>query len=76
MGKSGRVSSWSRSYGSFTYDDDLLRIAHQWSQQGKTHWGIIYVHEQKLSVGECIRRLASYDLLTDPEKMKNRIEFL
>jgi predicted nuclease of predicted toxin-antitoxin system len=42
----------------FTHDDDFLRIAHAWLQQGREHWGVIYVHEQKLSVGECIRRLA------------------
>jgi len=36
----------------FTHDVDFLRIASQ-----REHPGIIYVHQQKLSVGECIKRL-------------------
>jgi hypothetical protein len=40
------------------------------------HWGIIYVHEQKLSIGECIRRLLDYALLLEAEDMRNRVEFL
>jgi predicted nuclease of predicted toxin-antitoxin system len=36
----------------FTYDADFLRMA-----MSKPHLGIIYVHQQKLSIGECIKRL-------------------
>lgn len=60
----------------FTHDDDFLCLAHDWLQQGKEHEGIIYVHEQKLSVGECIRRLMGYALILNAEGMKNRVEFL
>jgi len=35
-----------------THDVDFLRIALH-----KQHQGIIYVHQQKLSTGECLRRL-------------------
>jgi hypothetical protein len=44
--------------------------------QGKEHWGVIYVYEQKLGIGECIRRLIDYALFLEAEEMKNRIEFL
>lgn len=60
----------------FTHDDDFLRLAHEWTQRGKEHWGIIYVHEQKFGIGECIRRLLDYVLTLAPEEMKGRVEFL
>ncbi len=60
----------------FTHDDDFLRLAHDWLKQGKEHEGIIYVHEQKYSVGECIRHLMDYALALKAEDMKNRVEFL
>ena len=60
----------------FTHDEDFIRLAHEWVQQGQEHWGVIYVHEQKLSIGECIRRLMAYALAVEVEEMKNRIEFL
>jgi len=60
----------------FTHDADFLALAQQWTAQGKEHWGVIYVHEQKLGIGECIRRLVDYALFLDAEEMKNRIEFL
>lgn len=60
----------------FTHDDDFLRLAHEWAQQGREHCGIIYVHEQKLSIGHCIRRLVYVALLLKPHEIQNRIEFL
>ncbi len=57
----------------FTHDDDFLRLAHEWIRRGREHWGIIYVHEQKLGIGECVRRLLNYALI---EEMKGRVEFL
>jgi len=55
----------------FTHDVDFLRIASQ-----KEHPGIIYVHQQKLSVGECIRRLKTIVETKSPQEMRNRIIFL
>jgi hypothetical protein len=60
----------------FTHDDDFLRLAHEWTQRGKAHWGIIYVHQDKFSIGEYIRRLTDYALILEAEEMKNRVEFL
>ncbi|MGQ9629487.1 MAG: hypothetical protein ACUVXI_04115 [bacterium] len=42
----------------------------------KEHWGIIYVHEQKLGIGECIRRLMDYAFTVEAEGMRNRSEGL
>jgi hypothetical protein len=60
----------------FTHDDDILTLANQWLQEGKEHWGIIYVHQKRLSIGECIRRLVDYTIILEAEDMKNCVEFL
>jgi len=60
----------------FTHDNDFLRLNREWIQEGKEHWGIIYVHQDKFSVGEIIRHLMDYALILEAEEMKNRIEFL
>ena len=60
----------------FTHDDDLVSLAHKWRKQGKTHWGVIYVHQRKYGIGECIRRLKVLADLFEPEDFVNHIEFL
>jgi len=55
----------------FTHDVDFLRMASQ-----REHPGIIYVHQQKLSVGECIKRLKAIAETKSPEEMRNCIIFL
>jgi Domain of unknown function (DUF5615) len=60
----------------FSHDADFLRLARDWTQQGIGHTGIIYVQEQKLGVGECVRRLLDYALMLEADEMRNRIEFL
>lgn len=54
-----------------THDVDFLRIAIH-----KQHQGIIYVHQQKLSIGECIKRLKAIAETKSPDEMRNRIIFL
>lgn len=57
----------------FTHDDDFLsRVA----ESEIEHCGIIYVHQQHLSIGECIRRLKTIVETMSPEEMHNRILFL
>jgi len=55
----------------FTHDVGFLRMATE-----KEHLGIIYVHQQKLSVGDCIRRLKTLVETRSPEEMCNKIKFL
>jgi len=57
----------------FTHDDDFLSMA---SESEIEHCGIIYVHQEHLSIGECIRRLKSIVETMSPEEMHNRILFL
>jgi predicted nuclease of predicted toxin-antitoxin system len=55
----------------FTCDADFLRIALY-----KPHYGIIYVHQQKLTVGECIKRLKIISQTRTAQEMQNQIHFL
>ena len=60
----------------FTHDHHFLEIAKKLMEKGEEHWGVIFVEMNKLSVGECIRRLTLYAEILSPEEMKNQIEFL
>jgi predicted nuclease of predicted toxin-antitoxin system len=55
----------------FTHDADFLRIA-----MNKPHFGIIYVHQQKLSIGECVKRLKIIAETKSTQEMQNKIIFL
>ena len=57
----------------FTHDDDFLSMV---AGSEVEHWGIIYVHQQHLSIGECIRRLKTMVETMSPEEMHNRVLFL
>lgn len=60
----------------FTHDHHFVQIAEKFAGEGKEHWGVIFVEMNRLSVGECIKRLALYVELLSAEEMKNQIEFL
>ena len=55
----------------FTHDADFLRIASH-----KNYPGIIYVHRQKFSVGECVRKLKVIAETLSREQMYNKVIFL
>lgn len=57
----------------FTHDDDFLSLV---LELKKEHFGIIYVHQQRYKVGECIRRIKALVGTKTLEDIKNRIEFL
>lgn len=60
----------------FTHDEDFFRVVQAWTRSGKEHWGVIYVHQQRLGIGEMIRLLLEYALILESRDMKNRVEFL
>jgi len=45
-------------------------------RQNKIHAGIIIIPDQRYSIGEKVRRLASFVSRTSAEVMINRLEFL
>lgn len=60
----------------FTHDDDLLTIADHWQKIGKEHFRILFIHQERLTIGEIIRRIKLIVDILSPEDMKNHIEFL
>jgi predicted nuclease of predicted toxin-antitoxin system len=60
----------------FTHDTDFLQIAGRWMEEGKTHHGIIYCHQKRYSIGECVRKLRMLTSLLSSEDMVDHIEFL
>ncbi len=60
----------------FTHDADFLRIAAKWNDEGKTHCGVIYCHQNAYRIGDCIRNLKILATVLTSEDMINHIEFL
>ena len=60
----------------FTHDTDFLRIAAQWIDEGRTHFGVIYCHQAAYGIGDCIRNLKMLVTVLTQEDMIDHIEFL
>jgi hypothetical protein len=60
----------------FTHDDDLLREGARRQETGETFAGVIYAHQLKLTVGQCIEDLELITQATKPAEWINRITYL
>lgn len=60
----------------FTHDHHFVEIAIQKNLRGESHLGVIFVEMHRLSVGECVRRLALYADVLSAEEMIDAVEFL
>ena len=60
----------------FTQDDDLLREAAERQRHGVAFAGVIYGHQLKVTVGQCIRDLELLAKVNEPEDYANRVEYL
>ena len=60
----------------FSQDEDLLSIAAGLQARGIPFAGVIYVHQQRLAIGQCIQDLHVMAAALDPEEMKSRVEYL
>ena len=60
----------------FTHDTDFLQIAARWTDEGRTHYGIIYCHQKSYRIGEAISKLRMLSSVLTSEDMANHIEFL
>ncbi|MDJ1174089.1 DUF5615 family PIN-like protein [Roseofilum capinflatum] len=60
----------------FTQDDDFLVIANSRQQEGGKFSGVIYGHQQYLTVGECVRDLEIIAKASEPEDLVNQVQYL
>jgi hypothetical protein len=60
----------------FSQDEDLLIEASYRQAAGIPFGGVVYVHQQRLSVGECIDNLEIVAKASDWAEMRNRVLYL
>lgn len=60
----------------FSQDEDLLSEAAQRQQSGEFFAGVIYAHQLKVSIGQCIEDLELFAKVSEPEDFANRVEYL
>jgi Domain of unknown function (DUF5615) len=60
----------------FSQDDDLLKEASRRQAVGEQFAGVIYVHQERLTVGQIIQDLELICKASEPADLQNRVEFL
>lgn len=60
----------------FTQDDDFLVIANCRQQERVKFSGVIYGHQQYVTVGECVRDLEIIAKSSEPEDLVNQVQYL
>ncbi len=57
----------------FSQDDDLLREATQRQIEGVHFSGVVYAHQLRITIGECIRDLELVAGATEPQEMMDSV---
>jgi predicted nuclease of predicted toxin-antitoxin system len=60
----------------FSQDEDLLSEAAQRQYDGEPFAGVIYAHQLKVTIGQCIHDLELIAHVGEPEEFANRVEYL
>lgn len=60
----------------FSQDADMLRDAKHRQDEGRHFAGLIYAHQLRTSVGQCIEDLELLAKVCQPEDFADRVEFL
>jgi len=60
----------------FTRDEDLLSEASRRQRSGEFFAGVIYVHQETLTIGQCVAELELLAKVNEPEDFANRVEYL
>lgn len=60
----------------FTRDYNLLQEATRRQRTGTSFYGVIYAHQLRVSIGDCIRDLEIIAKAGEPEDLLNRVEYL
>jgi predicted nuclease of predicted toxin-antitoxin system len=57
----------------FSRDDDLIREAIRRQHSGEDFAGVIYAHQLRVSIGQCVNELELLAKLEEPEDCRNRL---
>ncbi len=60
----------------FSQDDDLLAEARQRQAAGIPFAGVLYAHQQHVTIGDCVRDLELIARLLEPEELAGQVMFL
>lgn len=60
----------------FTRDEDFLAEATARQKRGETFAGIIYAHQLRVTIGQCVQDLEIIAQCAEPSDLVNRVEHL
>jgi len=60
----------------FSQDEDLLAVTHNWLNAGRDFSGLVYAHQQEITIGQAVKDLELIVKALGPDDMRNRIEFI
>jgi len=60
----------------FTQDHDLLREARRRQERGQHFAGIIYAHQLRTTIGQCVEDLELFTKTNEPTDFIDRVEYL
>jgi len=60
----------------FTQDEDLLAEAEQRQRGGRPFAGVVYAHQLRVTIGQCVNDLESIAKVYEPADVADRIEYL
>jgi hypothetical protein len=60
----------------FTRDDDFLIEAAQRQESGNSFYGVIYAHQLRVSIGQCIEDLEIIATVGEPGDLLNGVRYL
>jgi hypothetical protein len=59
-----------------TQDADLLRIAHEWQEKSKPFAGLVFAHQENVSIGRIISDLELIAQCCEPDELRDRVIYL
>jgi hypothetical protein len=60
----------------FSQDADMLAEAARRQREGIAFAGLVYAHQMRATVGDCVRGLEFLDKLRDPSEFANMVQYL
>ena len=60
----------------FTQDDDLLREAKARQVEGISFSGVVYAHQLRITIGECVRDLQLVAEAAEPQELVDSVLYL
>jgi hypothetical protein len=59
-----------------TQDEDLLAVAEQRQRGGKPFAGVVYAHQLRVTIGQCVHDLELMARVYEPADMADHVEYL